>query len=249
MERRIEEARRLLGRSRRIVAFTGAGISTESGIPDFRGPRGVWARFDPDEFSLPNFLRSVHARRRFWQFAAELGALLAAARPNAGHLAIAELERRGTCSGVITQNIDRLHQRAGSRRVIELHGDAETAVCMTCGAELPSSALPERAARNDGDPRCPRCSGILKPRTVLFGEALPEKALAQAEKLARKSDLLLVVGSSLAVQPAASLVPMAHRSGAAVVIVNLDATPSDGLAEVVLHGRAGELLPRLVARG
>lgn len=248
-DRLIAEARRLLAKSRRAVAFTGAGISTESGIPDFRSPGGVWARFDPDLFSIGSFQRNVHARRMFWRFAAELRELLDRARPNAAHLALAELERRGNLSTVITQNIDRLHQRAGSRKVIELHGDADTVECLVCGATVPPAAMPERVARSDGDPRCPRCSGILKPRTVLFGEALPERALADAEKAARKADVLLVVGSSLAVYPAADLVPMAHRAGAAVVIVNLEPTQRDGIADVVLHGKAGELLPAITARG
>jgi NAD-dependent deacetylase len=242
----IAAAARLVERARRIVALTGAGVSTDSGIPDFRGPDGVWSRFDPEEFSFEQFTRRSEARRRFWRWGLELGALIDAARPNAAHAALTTLERSGRLASLITQNIDRLHQRAGSRRVIELHGNAEEARCLLCRRAVPLRLVADRVRAGDEDPRCERCGGVLKPETVLFGEVMPADPLERAVEETRRADLMLVVGSSLLVQPAGGLVPMAHAAGARVVIVNLEPTPCDDLAEAVIRERAVEVLPRLV---
>ena len=240
------EAARRIRRARRIVGLTGAGVSTESGIPDFRGPQGVWTRFDPDAFSFQNFVAHAETRVAFWRWAAELGALLSTAAPNAAHLALAELERRGTMDTLITQNIDRLHHRAGSRAVIELHGNADESECLSCRVVAPISEVAARVQAGESDPRCRRCGGVLKPRTVLFGETLPEADLAAAFAAVRRADLLLVVGSSLLVQPVAGLVPTARLGGAGIVIINLEPTPYDDLADAVIHQPAALTLPRLL---
>lgn len=238
-----ERAARLLSRAGAIVALTGAGISTESGLPDFRSPGGLWAHDDPREVAtLTAFRQTPHV---FYDFYGRRLSLLATAGPNEAHYALAQLEVRAALHTVITQNVDGLHQRAGSRRVIELHGNLREAACVDCGWLGPIAAI--TAALEQGRlPQCEICGGPLKPNVVLFEELLPEAAYQQAEVECRRAEVLLVVGSSLQVTPAAWLPELAHQSGAAVIIVNDEPTPLDHLARVVLRGRAGVLLPQLV---
>lgn len=238
----VEVAARILTRARTGVALTGAGMSTESGLPDFRSPGGLWANYDPLEVAtLSAFQR---APKKFYDFYRARLLLLAGAEPNPGHYALAQLEARGVLAAVITQNVDGLHHAAGSRRVIELHGNLREAACIRCGWVGPISVI--REALNLGTlPECERCGGRLKPNVVLFEELLPETAYLAAEEACRRADALLVVGSSLQVTPAAWLPEVAHRHGAAVIILNDEPTAMDHLASVLLRGRVGEVLPTL----
>jgi NAD-dependent deacetylase len=231
---------------KRGVAFTGAGVSTESGVPDFRSPGGIWSRYDPEEFAFPRFVSSAESRRKYWRWGLELYPHLLAAQPNAGHLALAELERRGKLHCVVTQNIDDLHRRAGSSDVIELHGNAMTVGCLTCDRTFPRDEIHARLLSGDEDPRC-ACGGLLKPRTISFGQAMPETETRRAFAEARACDVMLVLGSSLVVYPAAELVPEAVEAGARVILVNLHPTPYDQIVSVVLRGKVGEVLPKLLA--
>jgi len=246
----IEQAAAWLRSARSVVAFTGAGISTESGLPDFRSPTGIWSRYDPNEFSYQRFLSNPESRRAYWRWGCEFYPLLRAAEPNAGHRTLADLERRGRLQGLVTQNIDGLHQRAGSRQVIELHGNALTVACLECGKEWPRSEV-HRWLTELGidDPRCDVCAGLLKPKTISFGQAMPEAETRRAFLLAMECDLLFAVGTSLAVYPAAALVPAAKEAGARVVIVNRGPTELDHVADLKLEGAAGDVLPQIAAGG
>ena len=225
----------LLREQQPCVVLTGAGISTESGIPDFRSPTGIWAEYDPMEYATIDAFR--RDPQKVWEFyALRLGAL-ADAEPNAGHLALAELERRGLVQAIVTQNIDGLHQRAGSREVIEVHGSIRTATCLECGTEAPL----EPPA-----PGCARCGAIMKPGVVMFGELLPVEAMDRAVELARGAGLLLVVGSSLEVYPVAGLPEETLSAGGALAIVNRGSTRFDGRAAVTVDGGAGEMLSTLL---
>ncbi len=231
--------------ARAISAFTGAGISTESGIPDYRGPGGVWERNAPP--TLSDFRENPVTRRRYWEERRERYPALRDTEPNAGHLALARLQTAGHLSHVITQNIDGLHQKAGSdpERTIELHGTAHRVACLDCGASWPADQIQARLVL-EPLPSCERCGGMLRAATVLFGQAMPEDALRRAFAVARSSDLMLVVGSSLVVQPAARLPEIAVASGARLAIVNNEPTPLDNLADVVVRASAGAVLSALV---
>jgi NAD-dependent deacetylase len=243
------EAVAVLRRARRVVALTGAGISTESGIPDFRGPQGVWTKNPAAEklSSISHYMSSPDVRRQAWQ--ARLVHEAWAAAPNAGHLALVALEARGQLDTLITQNIDGLHQRAGqsAARIVEIHGTIREVVCMTCGERGPMSATLARVQSGEVDPACLSCGGILKSATISFGQALVAEDLRRAELAARRCDLLLAVGSSLSVFPVAGVVPLAKQAGAAVLILNGAPTEMDAIADVALHGQLGTLLPRLVS--
>lgn len=221
------------------VVLTGAGISTESGIPDFRSPTGIWTRYDPMEYATLDAFRVDPVR--VWDFYRERLAALADAAPNAGHRAVAELERRGWIDAVVTQNVDGLHQHAGSRTVVEVHGSIRTARCSACDMTIPSSEalglLPL--------PTCARCGAVLKPDVVLFGELLPAAAIARATRLAAGAGTLLVVGSSLEVHPVAALPLETRAAGGKLAIVNHGETPYDRTAEVRIDASAGETLRRL----
>ncbi len=236
----------LIAASPRIVAFTGAGISTESGIPDYRGPGGVWERNAPP--TIGDFLDNPETRRRYWENRLRTYPDLAAREPNAGHRALVDLERSGRLIAVVTQNIDGLHLRAGHRadRVTELHGTAHRVRCVACGTSWSGSEVQARLERGELPPDCPECGGILRTATILFGEPLPPGALDRAVAAAREADLMLVVGSSLVVQPAARLPLIAKRAGAKVAIVNRMETPLDGIADVRLFGDAGPTLSAVV---
>ena len=240
--RPLARAAELLARARRGIAFTGAGISQESGIQTYRGEGGLWNTTSPRTSSIDFFLADPAA---YWAVARERGATLLAARPNAAHEALVELERRGNLVAVVTQNVDGLHLLAGSSEVIELHGNGREVVCLDCGNRESRSEVQSRLPAGL-PPRCPRCGGIhLKPAAVFFGEAMPVEATSRAFELAGRCDLMLVVGSSLAVYPAAQVPLVATEAGAPLVILNAEPTPFDDLAAVVLRGRAGELLPEL----
>jgi NAD-dependent deacetylase len=231
----------LLERRRPCVVLTGAGISTESGIPDFRSAGGIWARYDPTEVGHIDALRRDPAR--VWEFyASRLGAL-GEAQPNNGHRALAELEERGWIRAVITQNVDDLHQRAGSREVVEVHGSLREAECIRCGVRVPI----EDALASLPLPPCPECGEILKPSVVMFGELLPAAAVERAQELAAEAGLLLVVGSSLEVHPIAGLPGRTIEAGGALAIVNRGSTPWDSRADLVIDNSAGETLSGLAA--
>ena len=237
-----------MGEAKRVVVLTGAGISTESGIPDFRGPQGVWTK-DPDAEKLSDiryYVADPAIRRKSWQSRLEHRAWTA--RPNPGHAAIAELERRGKLHALITQNIDGLHQKAGnsSERVIEVHGTVHGVVCLSCGWKGSMQATLERVRRGEADPPCSRCGGILKSDTISFGQALIPKVIDRAMNAAAEADLFISVGTSLQVYPIAGAVPAAKRAGARVVIVNAQPTPFDGIADAVLRAPIGEVLPRIL---
>jgi NAD-dependent deacetylase len=225
------------------VVLTGAGVSTESGIPDFRSPDGLWSEFDPFDYgSIQSFRRDPV---RIWDFYARRFAFLAQAEPNAAHRALAELEARALLEGVVTQNIDLLHERAGSRNVLEVHGSIRRAVCLACGAYEPLDRVLAQLESIPA-PRCPRCEAVLKPDVVFFGELLPPGVLERATELARRARLLLVVGSSLEVQPVAGLPFETLAAGGSLAIVNRGPTALDEHADLRLDGNAGELLRETV---
>jgi NAD-dependent deacetylase len=236
----------LLRGSQRAVALTGAGISVPSGIPDFRSPgSGLWENHDPMEVAHIDAWR--RDPDRFWSFYSQRFATLTDKRPNEAHLALAELERRGLIRGVITQNIDRLHRKAGTRRLIEVHGSIEWSVCMSCGARVEIDGVLALLDAGDGAPRCPTCGAPLKPEVVLFGELLPERALAEAQDLAMAADLMLCVGSSLEVYPVAGLPAMTRGGGGRLALITQGRTPYDGDADVKLDGDVVEELRTVLA--
>jgi NAD-dependent deacetylase len=250
VERQIERVRAWVDESDHVVVLTGAGISTDSGIPDFRGPNGVWTR-DPEaekRATLQHYMADPQVRRRAWRDRLEHPAWTA--EPNAGHRAITDLERTGKLDRVITQNVDGLQQAAGTdpARVIEVHGTVHDVVCMSCDERAPMERALDRVRAGEADPHCRTCGGILKSATISFGQNLVPTDIEAAASAARRADLLLAVGSTLAVYPVADVVPVARMSGARIVIVNASETAMDHLADVVLRGSISELLPRLVAR-
>jgi len=240
----VERAAALLWSARRGVALTGAGISTPSGIPDFRSPSsGLWERVDPMVVaSLQGFRRNPQA---FYDWLRPLARQMLEAHPNPAHRALARLEQAGRLRTVITQNIDGLHQRAGSRRVLELHGHVRTATCTRCGRKVPAQPLIGELLTSLEIPRCRQCGGALKPDVVLYGEMLPSDVLEEAEKEAEECDVMLVVGSSLTVAPASLLPEIALGHGARLLIVNRETTDLDRRAEVVLHEDVAEALPAI----
>ncbi|MDG2308897.1 MAG: Sir2 family NAD-dependent protein deacetylase [Candidatus Binatia bacterium] len=231
--------------SKKVVALTGAGLSTESGIPDFRSPGGVWEKYKPVEYA--DFQRSEEARRAHWQYKAATIPPMLAARPNPAHDALRRLEEAGRLLAVITQNIDGLHQAAGSRQVLELHGTNRHTVCLQCGAEESIQTVLARLEAGEDVPKCKACGGALKPATVSFGQMLPPDVLRQAMEHTRRADCLLALGTSLQVQPAASLVDVAKEHGAKVVVVTRSSTPYDSIADAKLDHPLGTCLPAIVA--
>lgn len=244
----IEQLAELAADSREMVVLTGAGTSTESGISDFRSPGGVWDRYDPNDLDFRSFIRSEESRKIYWQFHREFYLPMKLSEPNDAHYALAELEQMGRLRCVITQNVDNLHQRAGSSpdRVIELHGTAFTVRCLECGAMYDREEIEKRLDGGEEVPRCDSCSGILKPATVSFGQAMPEKETAEAFEAAQACDLFIVLGSSLVVYPAAQIPQVAFGSGAKLVIINLSSTPYDTVADIVIHAKCGVVMKQLV---
>jgi NAD-dependent deacetylase len=244
-----DRLREMLGRARRVAIFTGAGISTESGIPDFRSPGGVWSRMSPIYFQ--EFVASEQKRREAWERAFSGRAGWTGKQPNAGHYAVARLVASGKARAVITQNVDNLHQAAGvpADRVIELHGNATRARCLSCEKPYERERVQEWLDAGVAIPACdPPCGGIIKPRTIMFGEAMPRVELDEAERRARASDLFVVVGSSLVVYPAAYMPLHAKDAGATLAIVNLTETPHDGQADLLIRGSAASVLSAVVER-
>jgi NAD-dependent deacetylase len=229
----------LLKQSRRAVIFTGAGISTESGIPDFRSPGGIWTKMMPVYYD--EYVRSAEARRESWRRRFEMEGTWATVKPNAGHEAVAELVRRGKVSHVITQNIDNLHQDSGvpDDQVIELHGNTRYAKCLDCGERMEIVDIRKIFEEKGEPPDCPKCNGIVKTATISFGQAMPEGEMARAQAATLASDLFLVLGSSLVVYPAAAFPLVAKRNGAKLAIVNREETEQDLHADLVLHSEIG----------
>ena len=238
----VERLERLLSKSRHAVLFSGAGISTESGIPDYRSPGGVWDKFRPIDFQ--EFLASETGQREFWRRKFATHDMIADAVPNRGHRAIAKLvaDRRVTC--VITQNVDGLHQKAGvsETKVIELHGNTTYAACLDCGERYDLAPIRTVFLADESLPVCAACSGLVKTGTISFGQAMPEEPMRRADQESRQADLMIAVGSSLVVYPAAGFPVVAKRSGAAFVIVNREATELDAIADLVIHGEIGPIL-------
>ena len=247
MTSEIRQARTLLDAARRDVVLTGAGISTDSGIPDFRGPQGVWTKNPAAEkaATLQNYLSDPAVRRAAWQ--SRVHSTSWDAQPNAGHRALVALERQAKLHTLVTQNVDELHQRAGSdpSRVVEIHGTMRRAMCWSCGMQGPMDPFLDRVRAGEDDPDCLVCGGIVKSATISFGQNLVPEDLERAMDAAASCDLLLAVGSTLAVYPIAHMIPTAVRAGAAVIIVNAQETAMDHHGAVVLRGQIGELLPTL----
>jgi NAD-dependent deacetylase len=239
----IEEAANILLRSKHAIAFTGAGISTESGIPDFRGPQGLWKQYSPEIATIDYFLQHP---REFWLFYRVRMSTIFTAKPNRAHRALAELERMGVIKAVITQNVDGLHQAAGSKNVIELHGTMKRAVCMACGRVYPIDVVIRKIDSGQIPPLCDECGGVLKPDVVLFGE--PVKDFDRARELALMSDAVLVIGSSLSVYPAAYIPIFVKEMGGKVIIINLEPTELDYIADVIIRCRAGDAMELLLEK-
>ena len=235
---------KLVRAASRGVAFTGAGISTESGIPDFRGPQGVWNTETPVYYQ--DFMASREARVRAWQRGVRMFHRCGAARPNDGHLVITELQRRGHIAAVVTQNIDGLHHDAGNVNVIELHGTNRYAACQHCGREWPTTVIVHRVEQGDEAPDCDACGGPIKARTISFGQGMPEKEMRLATEATLQADLYVSIGSSLVVEPAASFPRLAKQSGARLVIVNAQPTPLDDIADLVIREPIGETMRKLL---
>jgi NAD-dependent deacetylase len=245
----MREVRGWIESAQRVVALTGAGISTDSGIPDFRGPQGVWTK-NPKAEKLSDircYMSDPEVRRLSWQSRLEHSAWRA--QPNAGHHALVELEKRGRLHALITQNIDELHQLAGSsaEKVIEVHGTMRKVVCMSCGERAPMEKALARVRAGEADPPCRSCGGILKSATISFGQQLVPEVIDRAMRAAAEADLFLSVGTSLQVYPIAGAVQIAKHAGARLVIINAEPTPFDDLADAVFNEPIGEVLPKLLA--
>jgi len=245
-----DETKRLsamLAEARRVVVFTGAGISTESGIPDFRSPGGIWTRMAPIDFE--DFVASREMRREAWRRRFAMEESFAKARPNAGHAAVAALIARGQATHVITQNIDNLHQDSGvpETQVIEIHGNTRYAKCLECGERMELGPIRAYFERHGDPPDCAACGGLVKTATISFGQAMPEREMARAQDATLACELFLVLGSSLVVYPAAGFPLLAKRKGARLVIVNREATDQDEIADLVIHQSIGETMAAAVS--
>jgi NAD-dependent deacetylase len=244
----LERARELIDASGRVVVLTGAGISTESGIPDFRGPKGVWTKNPEAEkmATIQHYMADGELRERSWR--SKLDSAARRTKPNAGHRALVALERRGKLHTLVTQNVDGLHQDAGTNpeKVLEIHGTMREVMCMSCGDRAAMEVAFERVRAGEADPACLSCGGILKSATISFGQGLVAEDLARSQQAALECDLMFAIGTTLAVFPIAAVVPVAHRAGASVVTLNAEATEMDDLADVVLRGQIGEILPALI---
>jgi NAD-dependent deacetylase len=243
---KVEELQRMIAGAGRLVAFTGAGISTESGIPDYRSPGGIWSKFRPIEFG--DFLASAEARRETWRRKFASHEVIEKATPNAGHRALARLVQQGKMLAIITQNIDGLHQASGvaDDKVIELHGNSTYAACLDCRRRYELDWVREIFAVDEQLPLCTRCGGMIKTATISFGQAMPEAEMERAHAVTLAADLFIVLGSSLVVYPAAGFPILAKRNGARLVIVNRDPTEQDDLADLVINAEIGSTMSRAV---
>jgi NAD-dependent deacetylase len=250
VQEKIEKIAEWIVKSGKTVVFVGAGMSTESGIPDFRSPGGVWDKYDPEDFYFQNFLRSEASREKYWDMATEMYDSMKNALPNQGHTAVAELEKMGLLDCLITQNIDGLHEKAGNSpaRVLELHGTALYVTCLECGKRYARDAIQARRAAGEKVPLCEACKGLLKPATISFGQAMPERETREAYARSSACDLFIVIGSSLVVHPAAQMPMVAKEHGARLVIINRDETACDRSADIVVNGLAGAVMAAILAR-
>jgi len=250
MENPIERAAELIYNAQKVVAFTGAGVSTESGIPDFRSPGGIWEKYEPVYYQ--DFVVSEEARKKNWLRGRATYPVIRDAKPNSTHLALVDLEKIGKLDCIITQNIDRLHHKAGNsqNKIIELHGTNAYVICLSCGQTYPRDEIQSllEAKEEIEVPHCRKCNGFLKEATVSFGQAMPEREMAEAERRAQTCDLMLSLGSSLVVYPAAYMPEYAKRAGARLIIINMTPTPLDHLADIVFQGRTGEILTQIVGK-
>jgi NAD-dependent deacetylase len=245
----IKSAAEFILASKKIVVFTGAGISTESGIPDFRSPGGIWDRYNPNDLTYQKFLTLESSREKYWERQKNLWPIIASAKPNAGHMAIADLYKMGKLDCVITQDGDGLHQRSGlpGDKVIELHGSWTRALCLSCGRKYPSENIQPRLDAGEKIPTCKACGGILKPDVIQFGQAMPIRETSEAQSKAAECDMFLVCGSSLVVYPAAEMPLLAKENGAKLVIINLTTTPHDEIADIIINEKIGDVLPRITS--
>lgn len=246
MNRELDQIAQWIRSARSVIAFTGAGISTESGIPDFRSPGGIWSQSQPVLYQ--DFVASAEARHEYWRQKSIAHRDFAACEPNVGHRTLAHWEQQGRLKAVITQNIDGLHQAAGSRRVLELHGTARQVACLRCPFRSDADKWVRSFIATDIVPRCPQCAGPLKHATISFGQSLDQELLTEARQLSQMADLFLAIGSSLVVEPAASLPKYAQQQGAHLVIINRDPTPHDDVAELVLRCEIGSTLAAIDSR-
>ena len=247
LHQQLQDAAELMKQAQRIVALTGAGISTESGIPDFRSPGSIWQQQPP--VSYQDFISKTEARQLYWQTRRKLYGQVISAQPNAAHLALADLEKKERLLGIVTQNFDGLHHDAGNnpKQIVELHGTSRAAACTHCGQRSSIQELQQRIDAGEIDPLCSDCGGFLKAATILFGQRVPDEELSRARELALACDLFLVVGSSLKVNPAAILPRIALKNDVPLIIINLQPTNLDDYAEIVINEKAGVVLPPLVA--
>lgn len=244
-EDKIRKAAELIKNSNYIVAFTGSGISVESGIPDFRSPGGLWERYNPNEYA--NYSTFLAHPEKYWTMHMELREMVISAQPNPAHNALAILEHEyGKLKSVITQNVDFLHSRAGNTKVLELHGTTKTSRCLSCNKSFHFTEVEEMLDQGQIPPRCPNCKGLIKTNTILFGEQLPYEVLEQSREEILAADLLIVIGSSLTVYPAAALPSLAVQTGSGLIILNKEITPMDTYADVAIRGMAGEIMPKIL---
>jgi len=250
MKGQIEKVAQWIMASKKTVVFTGAGLSTESGIPDFRSPGGLWDKYNPEDFYYQNFVVSEASREKYWQMASEMYEPMKKAQPNLAHLAIAEMERLGKLDCVITQNIDGLHFKAGNseEKVIQLHGTALYVSCLNCQKRYDRDEIQERLRKTLKVPYCDDCGGPLKPATISFGQSMPERETQEAYHRSSISDLFIAIGSSLVVQPAASMPMIAKQNRAKLVIINRDPTPYDDMADIVINGLAGPTMASILKK-
>ena len=240
--------KQMIGQAQSILVFSGAGLSTESGIPDFRSPGGVWEKYDPSDFYYQKFVSSEESRVKYWRMSREFYGGMRDARPNPAHLAIKRLEDAGKLMAIVTQNVDHLHHKAGNSpdKIIEIHGTAFTVSCLNCGRQYGRDDIEERLASGVKVPCCDTCSGILKPDTISFGQAMPEDKMKRAMEHAGECDLCIVLGSSLVVYPAASVPLQAARSGAKLMIINREPTPMDDQAKLVIRESVSRALEAII---
>jgi len=248
MQELMERARELVRGCGNILVFSGAGLSTESGIPDFRSPGGVWERYDPSDFYFDKIVSDENSRKKYWKMSSEMYSGMKEALPNAAHKALKELEEQGRLAAIVTQNIDNLHQKAGNsnEKVIELHGSAFSVTCLSCGASYKRDMIEERLRNGEDAPRCDKCSGILKPATISFGQSMPDEKMTRAMVLASECDLCIVLGSSLVVYPAASVPEYAVQAGSRLLIVNREPTHLDPRADMVINDSVTFVVPFIV---
>jgi len=248
MESLLAQGAVMVQEAKKILVFVGAGLSTESGIPDFRSPGGLWSKYDPSDFYYDKFLSDEEARKKYWKMSTESYAIMRDAKPNRAHLAIKALEDKGKLIAVVTQNIDHLHHKAGNspEKIIEIHGTTFSVSCLSCGKRYDRDEIQERIRLGEEVPRCDACSGILKPDTISFGQAMPQDKVSRAIAHAQECDLCIAAGSSLVVYPAASIPVYAVESGARLIIVNRDETSLDSTANLVIHESVSKALGDMV---